>query len=213
MARVRIKICGIRSLEEAGVALGLGADAIGFNFWKGSRRYIDPDAARHIIARQNQFFGAYVGVFVNEEEAVIRRVASDLGLAAVQLHGDEPHEFCEHLSPLRVIKALRVTNGFDPKSVSSYRASAVLLDSQVGSMYGGTGYRFDWQVAIEAKQYAPIILAGGINSDNVSQAVRAVGPLAIDVCSGVEAEPGRKDFGKMREFMTAFDRANSDLSA
>lgn len=211
MARVRVKICGIRSLEEAGVALELGADAIGFNFWKGSRRYIDPAAARSIIAQQNQFFGVYVGVFVNEEEAVIRAVASDLGLAAVQLHGDEPPEFCDQLSQLRVIKALRVGDGFDPKSVSSYSVSAVLLDSQVGSNYGGTGYKFDWRAAIEAKMYAPIILAGGINVDNVSEAIRTVAPVAIDVCSGVEAEPGRKDLRKMREFMSAFDRANSDL--
>ncbi|HEY6329282.1 MAG TPA: phosphoribosylanthranilate isomerase, partial [Blastocatellia bacterium] len=165
-----------------------------------------------IIARQNQFFGAFVGVFVNEEETVIRKIAADLGLAAVQLHGDESPEFCEQLTPLRVIKAVHVVDEFDPRSVSSYSTSAVLLDSQAGASYGGTGRRFDWRIAIEAKKYAPIILAGGINADNVSEAVRTVVPLAVDVCSGVEAEPGRKDLRKLREFMSAFDHANSLLS-
>jgi phosphoribosylanthranilate isomerase len=209
MARVRVKICGIGSLEEASLALDLGADALGLNFWKGSRRYVDPSVARGIIARLKHPFASYVGVFVNEVDSVIRDLARDLGLTAVQLHGDESVEFCESLSAIRVIKAIRVGANFDPASLSAYPVSAILLDSRVDSRYGGTGHSFDWSAAVEAKKYAPIILAGGIRADNVAEAIATVRPAAIDVCSGVEAEPGRKDLNKLRTFMAAVDRANA----
>jgi phosphoribosylanthranilate isomerase len=208
MGRVRVKICGIGSLEEASLALDLGADALGFNFWKGSRRYLDPSLARSIVVRLKHPFASYVGVFVNEADSVIRDLARDLGLTSVQLHGDESVEFCERLSALRVIKAIRVGPDFDPASISAYPVSAILLDSRIDSSYGGTGHRFDWSAAVEAKKHATIILAGGLGADNVVEAIGTVRPAAIDVCSGVEAEPGRKDLNKLRAFMAAVDRAN-----
>ena len=213
MGRVRVKICGVRTADEANLALDLGADAVGFNFWKGSRRYIEPEAALQIITARKRPFGAYVGVFVNEAEDVIRGLVEKLGLSAVQLHGDESEAFCEKLAGLNVIKALRVGNGFDPASAGTYPVAAILLDAWMESGYGGGGRTFEWAAAVEAKKYAPIILAGGINAENVSAAVRTVRPVAIDVCSGVEAEPGRKDLDKLREFMAAVDRANAFLGS
>jgi phosphoribosylanthranilate isomerase len=211
MARVRVKICGIGSFEDARLALDLGADALGFNFWSGSPRYVEPAVAREIITRLVPF-GSYVGVFVNETAAIIRELVSDVGLTSVQLHGDELPEFSGGLAPLKVIKAIRVGPGFDPASVRCHPASAILLDARVGSSYGGTGHTFDWSAAIEAKKYAQIILAGGITSENVTEAIRAVRPLAVDVCSGVESRPGKKDPVKLRDIMAAVDLANSDLA-
>jgi phosphoribosylanthranilate isomerase len=211
MARVRVKICGIGSLEDARLALDLGADALGFNFWSGSPRYVEPAVAREIITRLGPF-GSYVGVFVNETAAIIHELVSDLRLTAVQLHGDESLEFSSGLAPLKVIKAIRVGPGFDPASVREHPASAILLDARVGSNYGGTGHTFDWTAAIEAKKYAQIILAGGITADNVTEAIRTVRPLAVDACSGVEWRPGQKDAGKLRDFMASVELANAGLT-
>jgi phosphoribosylanthranilate isomerase len=211
MTRVRVKICGIRSLEEASAAVNLGADALGFNFWPPSPRYITPWAARNIICQLPPLITC-VGVFVNETAETIKDVVSQAGLNAVQLHGDESPEFCESLGTMKVIKAIRVSADFDISSIKNYRVSAVLLDTKVAGNYGGTGQGFDWQVAREAKRFAPIILAGGITANNVADAIAMVRPMAVDVCSGVEAEPGRKDLNKLREFMEAVARANDKIS-
>ncbi|HSB10453.1 MAG TPA: phosphoribosylanthranilate isomerase [Blastocatellia bacterium] len=208
MKRVKVKVCGVKILEEAQSAVDAGADALGFNFWPGSARYIQPRAAREVIAGLSPIVCS-VGVFVNEEANRIVDIASELGLSAVQLHGDESPEFCERLASVKVIKALRVGQDFDLGVLKSYRVGMILLDSGTEGSYGGTGRRFDWRIAIEAKRVAPIILAGGLTSENVWDAITHVRPAAIDVCSGVEAEPGRKDLAKLRRFMSVVARANA----
>jgi phosphoribosylanthranilate isomerase len=205
-----VKICGARSMEEALCAVDCGADALGFNFWPKSPRYIEPEKAREIIDHLPPLISC-VGVFVNESQERILEAARLAGISAVQLHGDESPEFCRELGPLKIIKALRVGEGFDPRSIARFDVSAALLDTNIKGRYGGTGRRFDWSIAIEAKQYARIILAGGLNIDNVAEAIAEVRPFAIDVCSGVEAAPGRKDVDKLRRFMIEVRRANSLL--
>jgi len=208
MMRVKVKICGIRSLEEAEAALDEGADALGFNFWPRSPRYITPRAAGEIIARLSPMASS-VGVFVNEDAGRILAIASDLQLSAVQLHGDESPEFCARLAAVKTIKAVRVGQDFDLSVIERYSVAMVLLDSDIKGSYGGTGQRFDWRIALEAKRLAPIILAGGLNTENVWDAITHVRPAAIDVCSGVESEPGRKDLTKLRSFMAVVARANA----
>jgi len=212
---VKVKICGIRSLEEAQAAVDVGADALGFNFWSPSARYVEPYAAREVITGIAPNV-CTVGVFVNEEASRIVDIASELRLSAVQLHGDESPEFCERLASIRTfktIKAIRVEQDFDLSLIESYRVNMVLLDSSSEGSYGGTGRRFDWRIAIEAKHLAPIILAGGLNIENVWDAITQVRPAAIDVCSGVEAEPGRKDLEKLRGFMAMARRANALIAS
>jgi len=208
MSRVKVKICGIRTLEEAQAAVDAGADALGFNFWPPSARYIEPNAARDVITGITPAV-CTVGVFVNEEASRIVDISSELRLSAVQLHGDESPEFCERLAPIKTIKAIRVGQDFDLSVIENYRVNMVLLDSSREGSYGGTGRRFDWRIAIEAKRLAPIILAGGLTTENVWRAIMKVRPAAIDVCSGVEAEPGRKDLDKLRGFMAVAARANA----
>ena len=211
MSRVKVKICGVRTSEEAQAAIDAGVDAIGFNFWPRSARYIEPAAARELKNGISPI-GCRVGVFVNEEPDRILKIASDVGLTAVQLHGDESPEFCDLLSSIKTIKAIRVGQDFDLSVIAKYRVNMVLLDSSLEGSYGGTGRRFDWQLAIEAKRIAPIILAGGVREDNVWDAITQVRPAAIDVCSGVEAEPGRKDLEKLRRFMSIAAKANESIA-
>ncbi|HSE37456.1 MAG TPA: phosphoribosylanthranilate isomerase [Blastocatellia bacterium] len=208
MSRVKVKICGIRTLEEGEAALDAGADALGFNFWRQSARYVDPDVVREMINGLSPI-ACKVGVFVNEEANRVMDIASELGLNAVQLHGDESPEFCDQLGSIKTIKAIRVGQDFDLNLIQEYRVDMVLLDSRVEGRYGGTGHRFDWRVAIEAKRLAPIILAGGLTTENVWEAITHARPAAIDVCSGVEAEPGRKDLVKLRRFMAIVAKANA----
>ncbi|HXU35513.1 MAG TPA: phosphoribosylanthranilate isomerase [Blastocatellia bacterium] len=211
-ARVKVKVCGVRSLEEAEVALEAGADAIGFNFWPQSRRYVAPRVAADIISKLSPV-ASTVGVFVNEEVNRVIDLASALRLSAVQLHGDESPAFCAALGSIKTIKAVRVGQDFDLAIIQTYPVSMVLLDSSIQGSYGGTGQRFDWRIAIEAKRLARIILAGGLNTENVWEAITHVRPAAIDVCSGVEAEPGRKDFDKLRNFMSVVARANALIAS
>jgi len=212
VAKVKVKICGIRSLEEAEAAINAGADALGFNFWPNSPRYTTPGAAKAVIGALSPIV-SFVGVFVNDEAKRIAEIAAELNLNAVQLHGDEPPEFCESLSAIKTIKAIRVGQDFDLNVIKRYATCMVLLDSNIKGSYGGTGQRFDWRIAIEAKQLARIILAGGLNSDNVWDAITHVRPAAIDVCSGVESEPGRKDFDKLTRFMAIVARANALIAS
>ncbi len=206
MQRVRVKICGIRNLEEAQTAIDAGADALGFNFWSKSARYVSPDKARDIIHRLPAFVSC-TGVFVNESSEKIKEIVSNTGIDAVQLHGDEEPDFCREIDGVKLIKAFRVGEDFDVKVIQNYKVSAVLLDAKVKGTYGGTGQRFDWRLALEAKKILPVILAGGITIENVAEAIQVVRPYAIDVCSSVEAEPGRKDVTKIREFMREVERA------
>ena len=207
MNRVRVKICGVRSLEEAEAATAAGADALGFNFWPKSPRYVQPGEAARIIAGLPALVNS-IGVFVNEELDRVREIVSQVGLDAVQLHGEETPRYCLELNGTKVIKAFRVGEVFDPNIIRNYPVSTILLDAKVDGKYGGTGKRFSWDLAVEAKRSARVILAGGITIDNVAEAITTVRPFAIDVCSGVESEPGRKDLNKMREFMKEVARVN-----
>ncbi|HWP43832.1 MAG TPA: phosphoribosylanthranilate isomerase [Blastocatellia bacterium] len=208
MRRVRTKVCGIRALDEALAAMELGADALGFNFWPRSPRYVEPDVAGKIIERLPPFVSC-IGVFVNEQPGAILEIASRARLDAIQLHGDEDDDYCEALGHLKIIKAFRVSGGFDRKVFERFRVSAYLLDAHIEGAYGGTGRRSDWAIAAEAARELPVILAGGLTPENVAEAITTVRPLGVDVCSGVEREPGVKDFEKMRMFMQEVSRVNA----
>jgi phosphoribosylanthranilate isomerase len=202
---VWVKICGITNPEDAAAAVEAGADALGFNFWRPGRRYLAPEAAAAIIATLPPQI-AKVGVFVDEEPAEVLAIARQAGLTAVQLHGSEPPEYLDRLGPYQKLKAFRVDDRFCAETLGRYRADAFLLDA-AGSTPGGTGARFDWRAAIAAKRFGRIILAGGLTAENVGEAVRQVAPWGVDVASGVECEPGRKDPRLLREFIRAVRQA------
>jgi len=198
---VRVKICGITRLEDALAAAELGADALGFNLWPGSPRFVRPEAAREIVARLPPFVAA-VGVFVNQPPAEVVRLAAAAGVALVQLHGDEAPRDCEGLG-LRVIKAFRVAGEEDLAAIPAYGSvAAVLLDSR-SQGFGGSGRAFDWELARRAAGPKPLVLAGGLGPGNVAQAIRTVRPYAVDTASGVESSPGVKDREKMARFLGA----------
>ncbi len=207
---VRVKICGITNLEDALMAAEAGADALGFNFYPKSPRYIEPARAREIIEHLPPLV-VPVGVFVNEHDLeTLGRLVAEVKLAAVQLHGDESPEFCRQVaSRWRTIKAVRVGPDFDPAELDRYRrAHAILLDAERPGAYGGTGERFDWDVAQRARSRVSfLILAGGLSPENVAQAIERVRPDAVDVCTGVEAFPGKKDPEKVRAFIAAVREA------
>ena len=202
---VRIKICGITNLEDAQVAVEAGADALGFVFCASSPRCVAPKAVaaitRHLPGRVLR-----VGVFVDAAPTTILQTVSACRLDAVQLHGDESPEFCDALAPFPVWKAFRVRNRDVLQQLAAYRemTAAWLLDGYVEGQPGGAGATFNWDLAIEAKQLAhPIVLAGGLTPENVTEAVRLVRPAAVDVSSGVESAPGRKDPDKVRALIAA----------
>jgi len=195
---VRVKICGVTRLEDALAAARLGADALGFNFWPRSKRFIAPDAAGAIV-RQLPPGIATFGVFVDPTHDEVLRAVATSGVGAVQLHGDEPPALCASL-PIPVVKAIRVGGPNDLAQLASYEVRAFLLDTRSAG-YGGSGLRFDWSLATEVARELPILLAGGLTPENVAEAVRTVRPLAVDVASGVEAEPGVKDAIRMELFI------------
>jgi len=197
---VKVKICGITNYEDAAAAVDAGADALGFVFFRESPRYLSPEDAGRIIRRLPPFI-ATVGVFVNESHLVIEEIASTAGLSVVQLHGDESPEVC--CLSRRIVKAFRVRSLESLGTFGQYKdlVSAFLLDTYSAGAYGGTGQVFNWDIAVEAKQYGRIILAGGLTPDNVGDAVRHVRPYAVDVSSGVESGKGRKDHPRMKLFI------------
>lgn len=199
-----IKICGLTNLEDALVALDAGADALGFNFYLPSPRYIPPDAAQRIIEKLPATI-LTVGVFVNEKSPEsVASVADEVGLGAVQLHGDETPEFCRQLANRYVIKALSVGSEFDPQRVKDYEVTAIMLDAFDRKLRGGTGQVIDWSMARRTKELVPkLFLAGGLSVANVRQAIAEVGPFGIDACSSLEISPGKKDAGRVRAFVTA----------
>lgn len=195
---VKVKICGITNLGDALVAISSGADALGFVFYKGSPRFVTPDQAREIISKLPPFVNT-VGVFVDERPEAIAEIVRHTCLSIVQLHGSEPPDSC--LAAGRVIKAIRVRELSDLEPLTRYRVSSFLLDAYSPESFGGTGQVFNWDIAVEAKRFGPIILAGGLTPDNVERAVRHVRPYGVDVSSGVEEEKGRKDHEKLRLFI------------
>lgn len=200
MPSPRVKICGITSLEDALHAVRCGADALGFVFYKRSPRYVTPEQVRSIIAALPPLVTT-VGLFVNEDRSLIRTVVDACGLDVVQLHGDESPEDCRSLAPLKVIKAVRLRDADSVCNLDRYAVSAILLDAWVPDRFGGTGHRCDWRLAAEVAASHTVILAGGLGPDCVAEAVSSVHPYAVDVSSGVEREPGRKDPGKVAAFI------------
>jgi len=200
---VRIKICGITNLDDALLASALGADALGFIFYARSPRQVDTEAARQIIGQLPPFVAA-VGVFVDEAAAVVQEVAARAGLDWVQLHGQESPDYCRSLGR-KVIKGFRIQDEDSLRWLADYQgaAQALLLDTYKKGQVGGTGEIFDWQLARKAKKYGRIILAGGLTSENVAQAIGTAGPAAVDAASGTEAAPGKKDPAKLRAFFEA----------
>ena len=195
----RVKICGITNIEDASHAVASGADALGFVFFAGSPRCVEPDLARRIIAELPPLITT-VGLFVDESPARIRETVEFCGLDTVQLHGEEEPDRCLY-PPCRVIKALRLRPGMDDSVFSAYRVSALLLDAYVPGTPGGTGQCCDWDRAREIASRHRVILAGGLNPDNVAAAVRRVQPYGVDVSSGVEKSPGHKDPAKVASFI------------
>jgi len=205
-----VKVCGVTSLEDALSAVAAGADALGFNLYPQSPRYLPARAARAIIKALPEGLTT-IGVFVNAgPPAEVARVAEEAGFDLVQLHGDESPDYCAEVGCERVVKALRVGPDFEADEAASFATGAVLLDAYVKGERGGTGHTFDWGVARRVREVVPrLYLAGGLNPSNVAGAVRSVAPFAVDVCSGVESAPGRKDASLMRLFVEAVRRAEN----
>ncbi len=187
-------------------AADAGADALGFNFYKKSPRYIEPEKAAEIISQLPPFI-LPVAIFVNEREDRIREILSGTCIQGVQFHGDETPEFCQRFGN-RVIKAFQVKDKESLKTMAHYRVAAYLLDSYRDGLRGGTGATFDWHLAIVAKTFGRVILAGGLNPENVAEAVKLVQPYGIDVAGGVEKEKGIKDHAKLKKFIAAVRRAS-----
>jgi phosphoribosylanthranilate isomerase len=205
-----VKICGITNLADARYAVESGADQIGFNFYFESPRFISPNSALDIADKLPKSV-LCVGVFVNELLENVMSAASNVPLDVVQLHGDEDNRFIEEvhtMTGLPVIKALRIFDDFDIGSAKNSSADAILLDKYSPSARGGTGQPVDWNLARQIREVVDrVYLAGGLNQDNVQTAIRAVRPWAVDVASGVESSPGKKDPKKVFAFIKAAKEA------
>ncbi len=207
MTRTRVKVCGITREADAALAVELGADAVGLVFWPHSPRAVTAADAERIVHALPPFVTA-VGVFVNQPLDEVADVAARVGLGVIQLHGDEAIETWSRL-PVACVKAVGVDETFDPTMLSTWPSTVTpLLDVRDPVRRGGTGRRIDWALAAQAARIRPIILAGGLRPDSVGAAIAEVRPFAVDVSSGVEAEPGVKDPVRMREFLAAVLRAD-----
>jgi phosphoribosylanthranilate isomerase len=196
----KVKICGITNLDDAFAAVDYGADALGFVFYKGSPRYITSRDAAAIIKKLPPLI-ITVGVFADEKKKTIEKIITQTCIDVVQFHGNEPPEKCT--CSRAVIKAIRVKSleSLDPLNTYKDKVSAFLLDTFTPDALGGTGQIFNWDIAIYAKQFGKIILAGGLNPNNVIKAVKRVQPYGVDVSSGIESKKGKKDHKKMRLFI------------
>ena len=192
----QVKICGITNEEDALCAAGCGAAALGFIFYPFSPRYIKPEDARKIVSVLPDDL-VNVGVFVNEKPDEIKRVMEYCGLDMIQLHGDESSEFCREFPAFQIIKAVELKNEDDLNHVLDYDVAALLVDSRHAGLYGGTGRKANWALACRIKNSKPLILSGGLNENNIAEALKVVVPAALDINSGVESEPGKKDHAKL----------------
>ena len=229
---VKIKVCGITNLEDAKLAVSFGAWALGFVFYKKSPRAVSPTKARNII-RELPPFVEPVGVFVNLKEGAVKEIADFCGLKTLQFHGDETPEYCQRFYRYKVIKAFRVEpaslddeakshpvpqtfknhleggtvggikRNFDISNLSSFPVSAYLFDAYQEGEFGGTGKTFNWEKIAGKKLAKPVILSGGLNPQNIKEAIQTVNPYAVDVSSGVEKDPGKKSFQLIEEFFKA----------
>lgn len=203
---VKVKICGLTNAADALGAAEAGADLLGFVFYERSPRHV-PIAVAAAIARQVPASVAKVGVFVDAPEEWVRRAITECGLSVLQFHGNETPEFCIQFGVMSM-KALRVRDAASLDVLPAYHTDAWLLDAYSAGQLGGTGATFNWELAIAARKLGrPIFLAGGLIPENVADAVRRVQPFGVDVSSGVESAPGRKDLGKVRAFITAAKQA------
>lgn len=210
-----VKICGITNLEDARVAIEAGADMLGFNFYRRSPRFIEPGNVRAIIedvrpeAETSNQKVIMSGVFVNEPSPeFVMGLANEAGIEAVQLHGDESFEFCHNLKVLLkerfLIKALNAGHDFDPEQGAAYEVDAIMLDAFHSELRGGTGRLVDWSMARRARETVPrLFLSGGLSPENVAEAIAAVQPYAVDVCSSLESSPGKKNAERIRAFVSA----------
>ena len=199
---VKVKICGITSTADALAAVEAGADALGFMFYAPSPRCVGFASAAEIIGELPPHI-AKVGVFVNPTEDEIRRAIAECGIDTLQFHGEESPEFCRRFG-LKVIKAFRVRDAESLQPTKDFPTEAWLLDSYVAGQLGGTGARFNWDLATDAAhRHQSVLLAGGLTPENAAEAVRKVRPYGLDVSSGVESAPGKKDAAKVRAFIAA----------
>lgn len=207
--RTRIKICGITNEADLAATVDAGADAIGFNLFAGSPRFVETDLAGKLV-RQVPAFVTTVGLFVNAEAAHVNDVCSRVPFDLLQFHGDETDEFCREFNR-PFMKVIRVGEDTDIEaSIAAFpNASAIMLDTMVKGVFGGTGTRFDWGRVPRSGQR--MVVAGGLDDQNVAEAIKMVRPFAVDVSSGVEAEKGRKDHGRIRAFAAAVARADEEL--
>ncbi len=198
----RVKICGITNLPDAQAAVEAGADALGFNFFEKSPRFIPTNTAAE-ISRALPPFTLRVGVFVNPAEQLVRRAIGECGLSMLQFHGDEAPEFCTQFG-LMSMKAFRVRDAESLKELPKYQTDAWLLDAYASDAFGGTGEKFNWNLATEVQKLGkPVFLAGGLTPENVAEAVQQVQPFGVDVSSGVESSLGKKEHTRVRAFIKA----------
>jgi phosphoribosylanthranilate isomerase len=197
---MEIKICGITNPDDAVNASTYGADALGFIFYKKSPRYVTPETAKHIIERLPRDT-AVVGVFVNHDIQAVKEIYVFCGLDLIQLHGDESREYCRQFSKSILIKAFSPRSEEDMNIIKNYPVKAVLIDARDSGLYGGTGKKSNWELAAILKDKYPLILSGGLTSDNILDAIKTVSPYAVDVNSGVEVSPGKKDPEKVKNII------------
>ena len=203
--QTRVKICGITRVADGLLAAEAGADMIGLMFYEQSSRHVTLAQAA-AISRALPPFVLRVGVFVNPDEALVMRALGECGLSLLQFHGQETSEFCTQFGVMS-LKAVRVRDAESLKALEYLRTDAFLLDAYSKSGLGGTGEKFNWELAVEAQKFGkPIFLAGGLTPENVGDAVKKVQPYAVDVSSGVESAPGKKDAAKMCAFVKAAKR-------
>jgi len=208
----RVKVCGITRLEDAELAVELGAWALGFILWERSPRAADPAVAGG-IARVMRRRAELVGVFVNPALDELAQAADTLGLTHLQLHGDEGPAFCTEAgrrTGCKVVKAARIATGADLQALERFRTDFHLLDTRVEGLRGGSGRAWDWELASHRRSKVPAILSGGLTPGNVGEGIAAVRPYAVDVASGVEAAPGIKDPAKLEAFLAAASPAASE---
>ena len=210
--RTRVKVCGITEQVDVAHAVSAGADALGFIFAGNSPRRVDPEKVKELIRSVPPFVDA-VGVFVNEDPDLVTDIVKYCGLTMVQLHGTEPVDYCQ-LMPVRVLKAFGVSGETKSSEFGIYTdvAAGYLLDTYHKDMAGGTGQTFNWQLVKELLIPGPVFLAGGLGPDNVGEAIRAVRPFAVDVNSGVEIEPGRKDHEKISELVRQVQLVDQEIA-
>ncbi len=206
---IHVKICGITSFNDAIMAAHYGASALGFIFYEKSPRYINPEILKTWISNVPSSVKK-VGVFVNKDVDKVNKIAEELNLGMVQLHGDESPEYCNQMIK-PVIKVFRVNNKFDSIMLNNYQVATFLFDTYNKENHGGTGESFDWQSILQLNTEIPVILSGGLNADNVLEGIEVVKPSAVDVNSGVEAAPGKKDEEKIKNLFTILKNTKGNI--